>query len=206
MWTTAKPFLREASVHLYPYDPRFGDLKVPAAPYPLDPSCPSGRAADSQVAVYVFTEEASALEEAAWLDLTARPDLWEAALLRKLRAVHERDVAQFLEEELPGLPGSQKPWEALEARLGRSPSEVPEAFFKLVGICLDRTGMEGSAFVGFEFQSGWDPDHGLEIVMHQGRVLAAAGMTELIGGDGSVLDGVKSIQEYEFDPGDWMVP
>ena len=47
-------------------------------------------------------------------------------------------------------------------------------------ISLAKTGHDVLSYIGVEFQSGWDQDYGLEIVMQKDRGHAAAGMIELM--------------------------
>jgi|GEM_PF-4393683 len=41
--------------------------------------------------------------------------------------------------------------------------------------------------------------------MHGDRVLAAGGMTELIGGPG-IVEGARVVQSYDLDDGDFSLP
>ncbi len=98
----------------------------------------------------------------------------------------------------------QEYWEEVERRV---PVEEPAAIdhiFKLVGIGLADSGLDGCGFSSFEFQAGWDRDHRLGVPMHRDRVLAAGGMTELIRGPG-VVDGARVVQSYELDDGDFSL-
>ncbi len=87
------------------------------------------------------------------------------------------------------------------------PVEEPSAIdhlFKLVAIGLADSGLDECGFSSFEFQTGWDRDHGLGVLMHKDRVLAAGGMTELIC-DPGIVDGARVVQSYDLDDGDFSL-
>jgi hypothetical protein len=205
VWTTAKPFLNDWAVQVSPYDADFLDYRLPeSGPGILEPSCPYGRVTREEVTVFVYeaTEESADLLEKTWNDLLANLSAVEKSLVTKLQAVHLRNITQFLEEEMPEMPEYAAEWEKSLAKLGKPPEEAASAFFKLVGIGLSTQEMDGIGFTAFEFQSGWDLDHGLEITMHRDRVLTSDGLTVLISSDYSIVDGARANQEFEFDPGD----
>lgn len=145
------------------------------------------------------------MKERAWNYLLSNASLIEEKLTQKLSRIHIRCLSQFLEEELPGNPSFRKHWAKILAANPDAESS-PDRFFKLVGICLLSSGLEECAFTTYEFQSAWDLDHGLEIVMHQDKVLAAAGLTELAGPDTHHYNAIKATQSYEMDPGDTQLP
>jgi len=70
---------------------------------------------------------------------------------------------------------------------------------------LADSGLDECGFSSFEFQTGWDRDHGLGVLMHKDRVLAAGGLTELIHGSG-LLAGARAVQAYDLDEGDFVLP
>lgn len=196
-----KPFLKDACVHFAPYDPSFHKATLgKRKPYSLDPSCPTAKTASDTVQVFIFerTESAEELQRNGWEYLVGNSEVVGAKLVKKLASTHKKIVREFVEEEMPGSRALQSHWKAICESIEK-PEEDVEKFFKLVGISLATSGLDECCFVGFEFQSAWDQDHGLEIVMHKDRVLASAGMTELMSPYGSIIDGIKVIQEYEED-------
>lgn len=202
-----KPVLVDAVVAFAPYDPDFHKTSLgKQKPYLLDPSCPTARTADSQVPVVIYerSEAASDLRQNAWQFILENASAIEKSLVKKLMAIHTRSLTQFLEEEMPDVPEFQKHWEEI-SRVIPNPEESITSFFKLVGVSLATSGLDECGFVGFEFQSGWDQDHGLEILMHKDRVLVAAGMTELMSPGKSIVESVKATQKYESDPDDLIL-
>lgn len=104
------------------------------------------------------------------------------------------------------MPVWQKHWEFIQSELGGEPAEQLNRFFKLTGISIVRGEPENEWIVGYNFQTAWDMDHGIEIIMWNEKVLAAGGMLELTSTGGSPMAGAKATQEYEFDPGDYRLP
>jgi hypothetical protein len=202
IWRTAKPLLRDAVAAYAPYDPEYPKLKVSKSPGTSnDPSCASALviSTDIDVMLYSHTDTFGSVQERAWNFILDHHELVEAALRRKLFAQHSRSLMEFREEALP--PQLQKYWKTIESRVNWDDPSAVDHLFKLVAIGLADNGLDECGFSSFEFQTGWDRDHGLGILMHKDRVLAAAGMTELIGSD-SIVDVVKSIQGYGMDDGD----
>src|SRR5215213_9523718 len=208
LWRTAKPLFRGAVVAVAPPYPEYPKLKVAKARGPsTDPSCPSARVASSEVEVAMYAGSGNgfgSLQERAWDFILANAAVIETALRRKLFAWHKKQLAQFRDEDLPHVKPLQKYWKEIERRvLVEEPSAI-DHLFKLVAIGLAGSGLDDCGFSSFEFQTGWDRDHGLGVLMHQDRVLAAGGMGELIGGPG-VLAGAKSVQSYDRDKGDLVL-
>jgi hypothetical protein len=209
LWRTAKPLLRGAVVAVAPPYPDYPKLKVSKSRGPTgDPSCPSARdpSPDVEVALYAGGGNGfGGFQERAWEFILAHPAAIEAALRRKLLAWHRKQMAQFREEDLPGAPPEyQKYWKVVERQVALGEPSAVDHLFKLVGIGLADSGLDDCGFSSFEFQTGWDRDHGLGVVMHRDRVLAAGGLGELIGGPG-VLAGAKVVQSYDLDEGDFVL-
>ena len=80
---------------------------------------------------------------------------------------------------------------------------VIDHFFKLrVGIGLDgQRFLDECGFSSFEFQTGWDRDHGIGILMHKGSVLVAGGMTEMIGDEQRCRRRQIQSKSYDMDDG-----
>lgn len=201
MWLTTKPILVNTIAEFASFDEEFHTYKLgKARPYPLEPSCPSCRVADDQVAVFTFEWDAvnSESQKKAWEYLAENASNVEAALRRKLASIQANCIVQMEEELADGAPYQQH-WDMILSAMP-NPATEADRFYKLVGITLATTGLDECGFVGFEFQTAWDKDHGLEILMHKDRVLAMAGMTELMVTDGSMIERIKAVQQYEPDP------
>jgi hypothetical protein len=201
MWMTKKPVLVNAIAEFALFDEEFHTYKLgKAQPYPLEPSCASCRVADDQVAVFTFEQDASnsKAQENAWEYLVENASTIEVALRRKLVSIQANCIVQMEEELADGAP-YQDHWDMIQRAIPNPATEI-DRFYKLVGITLATTGLDECGFVGFEFQTAWDKDHGLEILMHKDRVIAMGGMTELMVTDGSMIERIKAVQQYEPDP------
>jgi len=144
----------------------------------------------------------SGYQERAWEFLLTNAAAIEIALRRKLFAWHKKQMARHREEDLPHVPEYQKYWKKIEKQV---PFEEPSAIdqlFKLVGVGLADSGLDECGFSTFEFQTGWDRDHGLGVLMHRDRVLAAGGMGELIYG-ADLAAGARTVQSYDLDDCDF---
>jgi hypothetical protein len=206
VWWTSKPVLVNYVSEFAPFDDQFQNYKIPKKrPYPLEPSCTWCSVADFEVAVFIFENDLEAVssQQRAWDYLVANAALVEHKLAQKLTFIQRQCLDQLAQEIAEGGPYADQ-WEIIRSKVP-SPETDLNRFYKLVGITLASSGLDNLAFVGFEFQTAWDKDHGLEIVMHKDRVLAKAGMTELISGYGSVLDGIKGTQAFELDPCDFKL-
>jgi hypothetical protein len=209
LWRTAKPLLRGAVVAVAPPYPEYPKLRVSKSRGPSgDPSCPSARDPSSDIEVSLYEDSGIGFgdfQERAWEFILAHPAPVEAALRRKLFAWHAKRMAQFRDEDLPHDPEYQKYWKVVGRQVALGDPSAVDQLFKLVGIGLADSGLDDCGFSSFEFQTGWDRDHGLGVLMHRDRVLAAGGMTELIRGSG-VLAGAKAVQAYDLDEGDFALP
>jgi hypothetical protein len=201
-WRTAKPVMRDAVVTCAPCYPDYPKLKGGPS---NDPSCPSARlpGADVDVILYSQANTFGGPQEHAWNFILAHHQLVEASLRRKLFAKHSRFLTQFLDEVLPEGEEYEQYWKRIEGQVKWDDPSAVDHLFKLVAIGLADSGLDDCGFSSFEFQTGWDRDHGLGILMHEDRVLAADGMTVLIDGTGpSIVNGARCVQEYDLDDGD----
>jgi len=207
IWRTAKPLMRDAVVAYAPFYPDYPALKVSKSRGPSnDPSCPSARLAgtDVDVMLYSHTHRFGGVQERAWNFILDQPQLVEASLRRKLFALHSRFYKQFQEEVLPEGRQFRKYWKAIESLVKWDDPSAVDHLFKLVAIGLADSGLDDCGFSSFEFQTGWDRDHGLGVLMHKDRVLAADGMTELIGSQG-IVNAARYVQQYDRDDGDFSL-
>lgn len=205
VWEVEKPFLADWIAQFAPFDPDYASYKRGRRkPYHLDPACPTGRVPDPKVGIFLFEwgEDVSPIQQAGWDYLVANREAVEKSLTAKVLRIHERCLEQFA-EEAEEAAFLKKHWAKIQAKLESPAAEAPGQFFKLVGISLAGSGLDGICFTGFEFQSGWDQDHGLEVVMHRERVLAAGGMTELLSPSHSIIETLRAAQLAEPDPLDF---
>lgn len=208
LWRTEKPLLNASVVAFAPPYPEYPKLKLSKKRGPTaDPSCPSARTTSSDLEVAMYDAGGNgfgATQQKAWEYIVAHAGKIELALRRKLLAWHLKHLNQFRDEELPESKPHQKYWKVIEASVTLEDASAIDSLFKLVGIGLADTGLDKSGFCSFEFQTGWDRDHGLGIVMHRNRVIAAGGMGELISSP-DLLATLKAVQAYDFDKGDFKL-
>jgi hypothetical protein len=208
VWRTTKPLLRDAVVAVAPPYPDYPKLKVSTSGRDTDPYSPSARDPSSQVEVALYADAGNgygSLHERAWEFVLAHSAAIEAALRRKLFAWHGKQMASFLTEDLPDAPPEyQKYWKVVERQVALGDPSAVDQLFKLVSVGLADSGLDDCGFSSFEFQTGWDRDHGLGILMHKDRVLAAGGMGEMICGD-ELVTGVRVVQGYDLDEGDLVL-
>ena len=146
----------------------------------------------------------SGYQERAWEFLTANAAAIEIALRRKLYAWHKKQMAQHREEDLPHSPEYQNYWKKIEKQVSFEEPLAIDQLFKLVRVGLADSGLDECGYSAFEFQTGWDRDHGLGVLMHRDRVLAAGGMGELIYGT-DLAAGARTVQSYDLDDGDFSL-
>ncbi|MBN9519803.1 hypothetical protein J0H58_14980 [bacterium] len=209
VWRTAKPLLRDAVVTCAPYYPEYPRLKVGTSGGPSDdPSCPSARAVGTDIDVVIYSDSGTSggRQERAWDFILGHYQLVEASLRRKLFARHSKFLKQFVDEDLPEAKHLQTYWDTIKHRVRWDDPSAVNHLFKLVSVGLAESGLDECGFSSFEFQTGWDRDHGLGVLMHKDRVLAADGMTELIvGNPDSIAAGAKHVQGYDLDDGDYLL-
>mgnify|MGYP000896395279 CR=1 FL=1 len=209
LWRTTKPLFQDAVVAVAPPYPDYPKLKVSKRQGPESgPSCPSARDAgsDLEVVLYAYSGNGfhSGYQERAWEFLLANAARIESALRRKLFAWHGKQLAQHQEENLPHVPEYQKYWKKIEKQVAFTEPSAIDQLFKLVGVGLADSGLDECGFSSFEFQTGWDRDHGLGVLMHRDRVLAAGGMCELIYGP-NLAAAARAVQAHDLDDGDFSL-
>jgi hypothetical protein len=207
-WRTAKPLLPDIVVAVAPPYPEYPRLKVSKKHGPSgDPGCPSARDVGSEIDVVIYNAAGNGFgdpQERAWNHILANVQAIEAALRRKLFSWHLKQMAQHRDEDLPHVPALQKYWKVIQKQVPLEEPSAVDKLFKLVGIGLADSGLDECGFSSFEFQTGWDRDHGLGVVLHRDRVLAVGGTTELIGSRNLVAD-VRDVQSYDLDEGDFAL-
>ncbi len=208
-WIAPKPVFQNAIVEFAPPYPDYPKAKFKKSlGSPNDPSSPNAKSQDSNIDVVLYFSDAnvdSTLQECAWKFLQDNANAIESNLRRKLFAYHIKSLTQFLDEYLPDSKPIQKYWKQIEAEVPIREVVAIDRLFKLVRIGLADTGLDKCGYSSYEFQTGWDHDHGLSIIMHKSHVLAAGGMEELIYAPEHILSAVQSVQGYDFDEGDYRI-
>lgn len=202
VWRTSKLLFREAVVAFAPPYPEYPKLKVSKSRGPSgDPSCPSARDIGHEIEVVPYSDEQTVgdLQERAWVFIINNAPAIEASLRHKLFQQHLKCQKEHLGRDLS--KKDQKYWAEVESRVNLNDPSAVDQLFKLVGVGLADSGLDECGFSSFEFQSGWDRDHGIGILMHKDRVLAAGGMGEMIYGT-DLIAGARSVQSYDLDDGD----
>jgi hypothetical protein len=209
LWRTTKALFKDAVVAVAPPYPDYPKLKVSKRLGPESgPACPSARDAslDLEVILYAYSGNGfeSGYQERAWEFLLANTAAIEIALRRKLYAWHKKSMTQHCEEELPHSAELQKYWKNIEKQVPFDEPAAIDQLFKLVGVGLADGGLDECGFTSYEFQTGWDRDHGLGVLMHRDRVLAAGGMGEMIYGS-DLAASARVVQSYDLDEGDFSL-
>ncbi|WP_145460183.1 DUF6985 domain-containing protein [Gimesia panareensis] len=206
IWKTEKPLFRNAVVAYAPPYPEYPKLKLGRSRQPSgDPSCPSARDVGDEIVVTLYANNGNGFgdyQERAWEYIMANAPEIEASLRRKLFARHQKAYKQFLEEYLPDDRKIQNYWKKIENELDWHDASAIDQLYKLVGIGLVDNGLDDCGFSSFEFQTGWDRDHGTGILMHKSKVLVAGGMQEDISHGPELIESIKYVQSYDLDDGD----
>lgn len=202
-WITRKPLLQDSVVS---YAPPYPDYPKRSTRHTTcDPSCSSARDVGDEVVVSSYSNNGNGFcmyQERAWSFIADEALAVEASLRRKLYALHQKSLKQFIEEILPDFRRMKNYWNAIEDKLDWHDSSAVDHLYKLVGVGLVDNGLDECGFSSFEFQTGWDQDHGVGILMHKDRVLAAGGMQEDISRGPELIESIKYVQSYDFDEGD----
>ncbi len=205
LWRTEKPLLREAIVSHAPPYPHYSKLKLERKQPSCDPSCPSARDVSDCVEVVMYSSAGNGfceIQEQSWHFLLENTAILETNLRRKLFAQHKKALQQFLDEDLPTDRRTQNYWKKIQDDIDWNDATAVDHLYKLVRIGLVDDGLDDCGFSSFEFQTGWDLDHGTAILMHKENVLAASGMEELVAHGSNIVQAVKNVQAYDLDHGD----
>ena len=205
----AKPIFQSSIVEFAPPYPDYPKSKIKKSlGSPNDPSSPNAKNPESSLEVVLYFSEAhvdNKLQQSALDFLHNNASAIESHLRRKLFAYHTKSLTQFLEEYLPDSKAIQKYWRQIESEVAIHEAVAIDRLFKLVRIGIADTGLDECGYCSYEFQTGWDHDHGLSIITHKSNVLAAGGMEELICTPEHIFSAVQSVQGYDFDEGDFRI-
>lgn len=209
VWMTTKPIFRKAVVTYAPPYPDYPEIELDAdEEASSDPSCPSARTASDKLEVAIYSDSGNGFgdsHERAWKFITDNADAIEASLRKKLIALHRKSFVQFQEDDLPDYEEAQGYWKQIEGKLDWNDPSAIDHLYKLVGIGLLDNGLDECGFSSFEFQTGWDRDHGASILMHKAHVLIAGGMTEFTCLGSDLVRAIQSMQSNEMDEGDFSL-
>jgi hypothetical protein len=65
-----------------------------------------------------------------------------------------------------------------------------------IGLGLFDHGLDGVGFITLDFRCGWDPEHGVSILMHRDKVIAEGGLAEWSNRGDSLIESAKYTQGY----------
>jgi hypothetical protein len=206
LWMTDKPIFRDAVVTYAPPYPEYPKLKLGRSRQPSsDPSCPSAREPGNEIEVTIYSNNGNGFgdyQERAWNFIIDNVAAIEASLRRKLLAQHLKFHKEFHDDVLPDDRRVQNYWKKIQDKLDWNDASAIDHLYKLVGIGLVDNGLDECGYSSFDFQTGWDRDHGTGILMHKTNVLVAGGMSEYICRGSDLIEAVKCVQAYDLDDGD----
>jgi len=164
------------------------------------------RERDEVISVTAYCESengVNSLHEEAWKYIKANTPTIEKELRRKLWAICCENFEEFSES----LEADDSDWAAIaieNAANWKAPSSL-DVQVELTGISLFEHGLDEAGFCTFDFDIGWDEEHGLSILMHKDKLLAASCAADLTGRGSSILGHAKCIQEFAFTEGDYRI-
>ncbi|PQO38380.1 DUF6985 domain-containing protein [Blastopirellula marina] len=148
-------------------------------------------------------QKISALQENAWNFIRDKFAEVEASLRRKLFVNHMKGYRGFVDECVPDLSEFDlEEWDEIKDAIPWDTPAAVDAMFELISIGLLDQGLDDCGFSYFNFNSGWDEEHGISVLMHRNHVLAAGGISEFSNLGDEVIPHIKSIQRYDLDDGD----
>ena len=186
-WQTRLPLFRDARVR-----------------YDLNPDCCSILDVDefsgniSVVALCESQPSVNDAQERSWDFISSNSEQIESALRRKLWPLCYGNYQTFISHVCP----NDKNWlEIRDAEEWDDQSSL-DSQIELIAINLLEDGLDEIGYSLFDFAVGWDDEHGVSVLMHRENVLAASGLSDFTNRGDTLLDHVRSIQEYDWSPGD----
>ncbi|PQO42029.1 hypothetical protein C5Y93_27105 [Blastopirellula marina] len=190
-WKSAtKPVFRNAVVKFVPPDINepYGDSE-----FDITAFCESGNVPGS-------------LHENAWNFLEANADTIEANLRRKLFVHHMKGYRGFVDEIVPDLDDDElEEWDAIRDAIAWETPIAIDSMYELIGVGLLEAGLDDCGCCYFDFNCGWDEEHGISILMHKTNVLAADGISGFANCGSELIPCVQAIQQYDLDEGDFSL-
>lgn len=162
------------------------------------------RESNDTIALTAYCETGAgfgSVQEACWNYIKSHTDLIEKELRRKLWAICRENFEEFL----ASIDGDDTEWlELKDIAEWEHPSSL-DLQVELVGIGMFDHGFDEVGFCTFDFDVGWDEEHGLSILMHKGNVLAASCSADFTGRGASIVGHAKCIQNFAFTEGDLRI-
>ncbi len=162
------------------------------------------RECDEVILITAYCESengVSSPHEEAWKYIKANTPTIEKELRRKLWAICCENFEEFSESLEP----DDADWAAIENAANWKDASSLDVQVELTGISLFGHGFDEAGFCTFDFDIGWDEEHGLCILMHKDKVLAASCAADFTGRGSSILGHAKCIQEFAFTEGDYRI-
>jgi len=97
---------------------------------------------------------------------------------------------------------SDEAWQQIQGNEEWTNEKSLDTQIELIGINLLDRGFDEIGFSLFDFAVGWDEEHGVSILMHRNRVLAASGLGDFTNRGENLIAHARSIQAYNFTAGD----
>ncbi len=147
------------------------------------------------------TVDLGPVHENCWNFIEANTGQIEKELRRKLWAICRDNFQSFLEVVEPD---SAEWLKSRNLAAWEDPSSL-DVQVRLTGIGLFDHGFDEVGFCTFDFDVGWDEEHGCSILMHKSHVLAASSVADFIGRGSGVIDHATYIQTFTFTKGDLRI-
>lgn len=139
--------------------------------------------------------------EKAWKFITSNPTQIERELRRKLWPSCLQNYLEFVANVQP----DDENWQQIKDRERWDQPSAIDSQVELTSIGLIDDGFDDIGFTLFEFEVGWDEEHGFSILMHRDRVLAASCGADFTNRGANLVPHAKYIQGYDFTDGDFRI-
>jgi hypothetical protein len=128
-----------------------------------------------------------------WNSIRNRRDSTEYTLALYLHKIAQENFSKFLASRAEHNENSwEDEWESLKDQ--EDWNSFACCFIKqtsLLGITILSCVHDGVNFMAFDFNVGWDEEHGISILMHQDKILGTAGISEFTNCGDGLLDYLK---------------
>ncbi|HWB04198.1 MAG TPA: hypothetical protein VG796_14315 [Verrucomicrobiales bacterium] len=133
--------------------------------------------------------EVSLMQKAALDDLVANAQAYEARILTYFDAVAQRVAATAMNGDFDEV----RTWVAANPGC---PLPALKDQLILEDINLHSDGWDGIGCISFDFDCGWEEEHGVSLLMHTARVIAEGGRAEFACGD-QALERARHAQKWQ---------
>lgn len=155
-----------------------------------------------RVTAYCDTDRGfGSVQENCWNYIKANIEQIETELRRKIWAICRENFEEFLEN----VEADNPEWLELKYLAKWEDPSSLDVQIELTEIGLFDHGFDEVGFCTFDFDVGWDEEHGLSILMHKGHVLAASSGADFTGRGSSLIGHAKCIQKFDFTDGDLRI-